>query len=76
MLVAIAFVGNSLFSQLLVVQGICRLVDGIGASEFLHSRFSSLLAKVKLDLSDVRNLSFDEFLVECRGRTQLHIYTL
>ena len=76
MLVAIAFVGNSLFSQLLVVQGICRLVDGIGASEFLHSRFSSLLAKVKLDLSDVRNLSFDEFLVECRGRAQLHIYTL
>lgn len=76
MLVAIAFVGNSLFSQLLVVQGIRRLVDGIGASEFLHSRFSSLLAKVKLDLSDVRNLSFDEFLVECRGRTQLHIYTL
>ena len=76
MLVPIAFVGNSLFSQLLVVQGIRRLVDGIGASEFLHSRFSSLLAKVKLDLSDVRNLSFDEFLVECRGRTQLHIYTL
>ena len=76
MLVAIAFVGNSLFSQLLVVQGIRRLVDGIGASEFLHSRFSSLLAKVKLDLSDVRNLSFDEFLVECRGRAQLHIYTL
>ena len=76
MLVAIAFVGNSLFSQLLVVQGIRRLVDGIGASEFLHSRFSSLLAKVKLDLSNVRNLSFDEFLVECRGRTQLHIYTL
>ena len=76
MLIAVSLVRNSLFLKLLVVHGIGRLVDGIGASEFLHSRFSSLLAKVKLDLSDVRNLSFDEFLVECRGRTQLHIYTL
>ena len=76
MLIAITLVGNPFFLKLLVVLGICRLVDGIGASEFLHSRFSSLLAKVKLDLSDVRNLSFDEFLVECRGRAQLHIYTL
>ena len=76
MLIAITLVSNPLFLQLLVVLGIRRLVDRIGASEFLHSRFSSLLTKVKLDLSDVRNLSFDEFLVECRGRAQLHIYTL
>ena len=76
MLIAVSLVRNSLFLKLLVVHGIGRLVDGIGASQFFHFRHSSLLTNVKSDLSDVRDLSIDEFLVECSGRTQLHIYTL
>ena len=68
-LIAVALVPNSLFCQLLVVQGIGRLVDRICASQFLHSRLSSLLANVKSDFGDMLDFSFYELLVERRSRT-------
>ena len=74
-LVTVALVSDSLLRQLLVVHGVLRLVDRLGAGEFLHSGLGSLLANVKRDFGDVLDLSLDKLLVECGSRQKWHIHS-
>ena len=54
---------KALLSDLLVVHGVRCLVDRVGARDFFHRRFRSLLTDIESDLGDVFNLGLDKLLM-------------